>query len=248
MSAVAIVLTSATPAAFAEDIRVLSAAAMQSVLKEVGSEFERSSGHRLVINYGTMGAINQRVLDGETSDLIIGSSQSIAGLVKAGRINADSQLAIAKVGIGIVVPATSRVPRISTPDELAQALRDAKTVVFANPAGGGAAGIHIAGVIEKLRLGEELKSKIKLGAGGDVTEVMLAQGDGALGMTQISEIVGKPGAVLVGPLPEPLQNYTGVTAGTPIGVAHSEAVAVFLAFLKGPIVGAALRAKGMQVQ
>ena len=43
----------------------------------------------------------------------------------------------------------------------------------------------------------------------------MAQGPGAFGMTQISEIVHKPGAAYVGPFPAGLQNYTGVTIGTP---------------------------------
>lgn len=188
----------------------------------------------------------EKVLEGKSADLIIGSSQSIAGLVKAERISAASQVAIAKVGIGIVVPSGARVP-ITTVEEFTQAVLGAKTVVFANPAGGGAAGIHIAEVLKKLGLAEVLQSKIKFGAGGDVTEVTLAQGDGTLGMTQISEIVGKPGATLVGPLPEGLQNYTGVAAGTLTGVARSEPVAAFIAFLRGPVAVAALKAKGMQV-
>ena len=65
-------------------------------------------------------------------------------------------------------------------------------------------------------MAEQLKSKIRFGAGGEVTKVTVAQGAEALGMTQISEIVGKPGAVFVGPLPEKIQNYTFFAAGKPI--------------------------------
>lgn len=49
----------------AADIRLLSAAAMQTIFKTIGGEFERTSGHRLVFVYTTMGAITQRVLAGE---------------------------------------------------------------------------------------------------------------------------------------------------------------------------------------
>ena len=139
MSAVAIVLTSAKPAAFAEDIRVLSAAAMQSVLKEVGSEFERSSGHRLVINYGTMGAINQRVLDGETSDLIIGSSQSIAGRVK---LAGSTPIASWQSPKSVLASLCRDIPSSAhfDADELRKVAGRWKTVVFANTDGGGNCG------------------------------------------------------------------------------------------------------------
>jgi hypothetical protein len=73
------------------------------------------------------------------------------------------------------------------------------------------------------------------------------QGDGALGMTQIGEIVGKSGAVFVGPLPEKIQNYTVFAVGRPVGAKQSEAVATFLDFLKTPIAITTMKAKGMQV-
>jgi molybdate transport system substrate-binding protein len=230
------------------EIRLLSAAVMQSVFKETIDEFEHTSGNTLLITYKTMGAITERMLGGETADVVIGSTPSISRLVKEGKINAESPVTIAKVGVGIVVPSSTPTPRVTSADDLRQALLAARTVVYADPAGGGAAGIHVAQVIEKLGLSERLKSKTKFGAGGDVTEVALAQGNGTLGMTQISEIVGKPGAEFVGPFPDQLQNYTGITVGIPTGAKPSEAVIAFVKFLQSPPVVAAIRAKGMQAE
>ena len=70
----------------------------------------------------------------------------------------------------------------------------------------------------------------------------------ALGLTQISEIVGKLTAEFVGPLPDELQNYTGVTVGIPAGTEPSQAVMDFIAFLKSPVAVAAIRAKGMETE
>jgi molybdate transport system substrate-binding protein len=230
------------------EIKLLSAAVMQPAFKETIDEFERASGHKLIITYRTMGAITERMLGGETVDLVIGSTPSISRLVKGGKIDAESPATIAKVGVGIVVPSGTPKPGVASVDDLRRALLAAKTVVYADPVGGGAAGIHVAQVIEKLGLSEQLKSKTKFGAGGDVTEVTLAQGDGALGMTQISEIVGKPGAEFVGPLPDELQNYTGITIGVPTGAQPSQAVTTFVKFLHSPAASAAFRAKGMQAE
>src|SRR5262245_59532552 len=83
----AAVLTNACPAG-AADIRLLSAAAMQSVLKQIAGDFQLTSGHRLLISYATMGAITQRILDGESADLVIGSGPSIARLIRESRIDA----------------------------------------------------------------------------------------------------------------------------------------------------------------
>jgi molybdate transport system substrate-binding protein len=231
----------------AKEIRLLSAASMQTVLNEIVGDFERTSGNKVIIRYSTMGAITERTMGGEESDLVISSPTSIASLVKEGRINAGSPVTISKTGVGIAVPASSPVPRIASVEDFKRALLAAKTVVYANPAGGGAAGIHIARVIEKLGITEQLKPKIKLAAGGDVTEVTLAQGDGALGMTQVSEIVGKAGTQFVR-LPDELQNYTGFVAGTPVGAKQGEAVAAFITFLKSPAAIATMKAKGMEAE
>jgi molybdate transport system substrate-binding protein len=247
-SSLMIALFGAAHPAGAAEIRLLSAASMQTVYDNIIDDFERASGHKVIIRYGTMGAITERVMDGEGADLVISSPASISSLVKRGRIDADSPVTFAKTGVGIVVPAGTPKPRIASSEDLKTALLAAKTVVYADPAGGGAAGTHIARVIEKLGISEQLKLKTKLGAGGDVTEITLAEGYGALGMTQTSEIVGKAGAEFVAVPDElELQNYTGFTAGTPSGAKPSEAVAAFIAFLKSPAATAAMKAKGMQV-
>jgi len=231
----------------AAELRLLSAAAMQTIFNEIAGDFERTSGHTLTITYRTMGDITKRVLrgEGETADLVIGSTQSIALLVKEGKIDPNSQITIARVGIGAVVPTGTPKPAIGSVDGFKRALLAARMVIYADPAGGGAAGIHVAHVIEKLGLSEQLKHKTRFGAGGDVTEVTLAQGEGTFGLTQISEIVEKPGAEFVGPLPEELQNYTGVAAGIPAAARTSDAAMAFIAFLKTPAAVDTLQRKGM---
>src|SRR5215475_13880180 len=234
--------------AHATEIRVLSAAAMQSVFKVISGELERQSGVKLVMTYATMGAITDRVLAGETADLIIGSTQSMERLAKEGKINPSTRVTFARVGIGAVVPTGSPKVSIGAAEELRRALLAAQTVVYASPAGGGAAGIHIARVIEKLGISEQLKPKTRFGAGGDVTEVTLAQGVGTLGMTQVSEIVNKVGAEFVGPFPDELQNYTGITLGIPTGLARSRAVTALMEFLKSRPAVTVIEAQGMQVE
>ena len=230
----------------AAEIRLLSAASMQTVLNEIVGDFERSSGHKVTIRYSTMGAITGRIAGGEEADLVISSPASMSALVAQGRIDESSRVTVARTGVGIVVPAGGPTPRIASIDDFKRALLAAKVIVYADPAGGGAAGIHVARVIEKLGIADQLKPKTRLGAGGDVTEVTLAQGAGALGMTQVSEIVGKPGAELV-PIRDELQNYTEFVAGTPAGVYRSEAVAAFIEFLKSPIAAVTMKAKGMEL-
>jgi molybdate transport system substrate-binding protein len=232
----------------AAEVRLLSAAAMQSVFKNIAGEFERAAGHKLTIGYGTIGGIAQRVQAGETADVVIGSSLSMPALVKQGKIDAASLTTICTTGIGMVVPRGDPLPPLTSVDDFIRAVTAAKVVVYADPVRGGAAGVHIGRVLQRLNISDRLKAQLTLAAGGDVTEVTLAQGSGALGMTQVSEIVGKPEAAFVGPLPDGLQNYTVFVAGVPAGAAPSPAVRAFLEFLASPTAIAAIKANGMQVE
>src|SRR5215813_418595 len=117
-----IATSAAAPQAQADEIRLLSAAAMQTVFGMITDEFERTSGHKLVFAYTTMGAITERVMAGETADLIVGSTQSLDRLAKEGRIDPASRVTIAKVGIGAVVPTGTPKPPIGNAEELKAAL------------------------------------------------------------------------------------------------------------------------------
>jgi molybdate transport system substrate-binding protein len=229
----------------AAEVHVLSAAAMQSVFKEIRDEFQRTTGYRLVLHYGTIGAVNEWTMGGEEADLIISSSQSMPSLVYQGKIQAGSQTAICQTGIGVVVAAGIELG-VNSLEDFKRALLTARAIVYADPARGGAAGIHVARVIEQLGLTEQLKPKLRLSAGGDITEVTLSLGPTALGITQISEIADKPQAQLAGPLPEELQNYTVFVAGVPANAPQSEGSAALLKFLRSPKVIAVIRAKGMK--
>jgi molybdate transport system substrate-binding protein len=228
----------------AAEIKLLSAAAVQSVLKETIADFERETGHRLIVAYDTIGGIERRLRNGESHDVVIGSSLIMPPLAQDGRIDPKSLVDICGTKIGAVVPDGTPKPAFASVDDFKRALLDAKFVVYADPARGGAAGVHIARQIDRLGLTDQLKAKTRVAAGGDITEVTLGLGEGALGMTQVSEIVQKKGAQLIGPLPDQLQNYTVFVAGMPTQA--SDAAKAFIAFLRSPQVRAVIEAKGMQ--
>ena len=230
----------------AAELRILSAASMQSVLKEIGPEFERASGQKLAVQYDTMGAIHQRVAGGESPDFVIGSGASIAALGKQGRLEPGSELAFARTGVGVAVPASDAAPALANAADFKLALAGAKLIVYADPAKGGAAGIHVAKLIDAMGL--DVAQKTKYGAGGDVGEVTAAQGLGTVGLTQITEIVGKPYLRYVGPLPPGLQNYTVFAAARPAGRPSSEPLEAFIRFMRSPRAVEAMKANGMELQ
>ena len=123
---------------------------------------------------------------------------------------------------------------VNSAEDFKRALLAAKTIVYADPARGGVAGIHVAKVIEQLGMAEHIRPKLRLAAGGDITEVTLSSAaHPALHRSARSPISPRQWR-LAGPLPEELQSYTVFVAGVPANVPQSEGATALLKFLRSP--------------
>ena len=63
----------ASISAGAAEIKLLCAVALKPALDTLVPEFEKSSGHKVTISYGTVGAITDRIQKGEAADVAVGS-------------------------------------------------------------------------------------------------------------------------------------------------------------------------------
>ena len=228
----------------AAELKVESALAMSPALKALASEFEKGSGHKLVFNFGTAGQVKNRVEAGDSVDLVITAAPAIEDLIKQGKIATGSRVDIAKVVIGVGVRSGAPKPDISSTEAFKRTLLAAKSISRGDPAAGGAAGVHVARVLERLGIEAEVKAKSKLATGPAIAE-LTAKGETEIAITQISEIVPVPGVDLVGPLPQELQNTTVFAAGLSANAKEPEAARALIKFLTGP--GAAeIRKTGME--
>jgi len=89
-----------------------------------------------------------------------------------------------------------------------------------------------------------VKAKSKLIHGGAVAE-HIANGEAELGIHQISEILPVKGIMLVGSLPDAIQNYTVYAAGVGAQAKQSDAAKAVLKVLSGPAAAGVLKSKGM---
>ena len=234
----------AQPAAAAE-IKVLTTGAFKAVVVALVPEFEKATGHKVVVDNGTVGQLQKRVDDGETFDVLVLSPKGIEDYIKSGKIAAGSNARLAKVGVGIMVKEGAPKPDVSTVDAFKQALLNAKTVGYIDPASGGSSGIYVADLLVKLGIADQVKPKAKLQKGGHVSDLVKA-GEAEVGIHQISEIVGQPGVTMVGPLPTEIQNYTTYAVGLGSGAKQAEAAKAFIKVLTGPPAAAVLKAAGME--
>jgi molybdate transport system substrate-binding protein len=231
--------------ATAAEIKVLTTGAFKAVVVALVPEFEKATGHKVVVDNGTVGQLQKRVDGGETFDVLVLSPRGIEDYIKGGKIAAGSNARLAKVGVGVMVKDGAPKPDVSTVDAFKQTLLKAKTVGYIDPASGGSSGIYVSGLLEKLGIADQVKPKAKLKQGGHVSD-LVKSGEAEIGIHQMSEIVGQAGVTLVGPLPADIQNYTVYVVGLSTAAKDAEAAKAFIKVLTGPSAAGVLKSKGME--
>jgi molybdate transport system substrate-binding protein len=244
-AAILLMATGAPRGAAAAEIKVLTAGAFKQVLLMLVPDFEKETGHKVIVQNDTVGALAKRIEGGEVFDLAVLTPAAVNDLSSKGKFVAGSRTNLGRVGVGVVVKEGAPKPDISSVDAFKKALLAAKSVAYIDPAAGGSSGIYVAGLLDRLGVAAEVKPKAKLIPGGAVAE-HIARGEAELGIHQISEILPVKGVTLVGPLPADIQNYTVYAAGLGAHGKESEAAKALLKTLSGPAAADVLKSKGME--
>jgi molybdate transport system substrate-binding protein len=196
--------------------------------------FEATSGMRFRIEYASTIEIAQRVIGGESADFVVASRAGIDKLMGANKVREDGQFDLGGSQIVVAVPKGRAAPDISNVDGVKNALLAAKTVSYTDPASGGPSGIHMARMLERMGISEEVNAKTRFPpAGGPVGDV-LARGEADLGIQQSVELTSYPGVDVVGPLPREMQVVTVYSAAIPKDSVHPDAGRSLVNFLRSP--------------
>jgi molybdate transport system substrate-binding protein len=243
-----VIALAAPTASDAAEIKVLTSRAMNHVLTELAGTFQGTSEHKIALILAPPAEIRRRIVNGETVDVAMSSSAVIGDLIQQGKIAPDSKLTLARVGIGVAVRAGSAKPDIATVGAFKRALLAARSIVYTDPAVGGASGIHFERILDRLGIAKEIKAKSILNARAATTSnaEIVARGEAELGIQLISEIVSVPGAELLGPLPPELQAMTVISAGIVMTASEPDAARVLFKFLTSPAAATVIKATGME--
>src|SRR5215208_4359428 len=230
----------------AAEIKVLSASALHPAIDALIPDFENSSGHKVTVAYGTAGAVADRVQKGEAADIVISSVPMIDRLQAQGKVVAGDRVIIAKVGVSAFVRKGAAKPDISSADAFKRSMLAARSITYPDPAGGGASGIYMASLLERLGIATEMKPKTKLSPSANVLYASVANGDVEIGFNQISEVLAQPSVEFAGPLPSAIQNYTEFSPGIVISTNQADAARALVTFLTSPAAKTVLKAKGFE--
>jgi molybdate transport system substrate-binding protein len=231
--------------AVAAEITVLTSVAVTAALDELAPQYEKASGNKLKISYSLIADIKKRIIAGETADVIMLSRPAMDDLQKMDKFTAGSIVNVVGTPVAMAAKAGAPKPDITTVDALKRTLLAAKSIVYADPAKGGASGVYFATVVEKLGIADQLKAKTVLVPGPQAADVV-AEGKAELGVGQASEIVPVKGAQLVGPLPGEYASTTLFTAAIGAGSKVPDAAKSLIQFLTGPVAAPLFKAKGFQ--
>lgn len=230
----------------ASEIRVMSAGAVKSMITALGAEFERESGKKLNLNFGTAGSLRERIKNGEVADLVILSESAIAELANLGMVIPATMVDLGRTLTGVVIREGTAAPDISTPQAFKQALIKARSVAYTDPKAGGSGGIMFSALLQRLGVAEEVNKKAVLGKGGHDVATSIAEGRAELGTTFISEVLPVKGAKVIGPLPGELHNANTYTAAVHALGASPDDAKAFLRKLTDPVTRTRWTAAGLE--
>jgi molybdate transport system substrate-binding protein len=214
----------------AGEIKLLASNAVKEAFSQLIPEFEKASGHRVVVLWGGTADLKRRVGNGEAADLVIIPADEIDSLMTSGKVAPGSRLDLVASIIGVAVRAGLPKPDVSSGEKLRGALLAAKSVIISS----GPSGVYLLTLFEKQGILPALHSKMTQVASGESVGEALARGQGDIGFTQVSEFLHINGIHYVGPLPADVQKVTVFSAGLLTNTSQATAAKELLTFLKHP--------------
>lgn len=231
----------------AQQLHVMTSGGFTAAYNELAPQFERSTGTKVLTAYGaSMGAasdsIPSRLARGEPADLVILARPALDALVAQGRVVAGSQVDLVRSSIGFAVRAGAPKPDISTVEALKRALLAAPSIAYSASASGV---YYETELLKKLGLEEQVKTKSKRILSERVGTVV-ARGDAALGLQQVSELLPIQGIDFIGVLPPEVQRVTVFSAGISTTARAPEAARQLIQHFTSPAAALVITKSGLE--
>jgi molybdate transport system substrate-binding protein len=223
------------------ELQVIAGGGIAGPLNEIAARFERASGHRVVIRYGTAPELIKMATSGVPFDVGVVPQDVWKDAGARAQVAPGPTPAVARVGIGVAVRTGALKPDIGTAETLKQTLLAAQSIASI-PAS--ATGAQLAGIYERLGIGDEMKAKTKAQPAPKQIVEAVANGEAELAVFTVNVLID-PRVELVGPLPADVQREVVYAAGIAADSKEAEAAKAFLAYLMSPPAIAVIKAKGM---
>src|SRR5476651_2831344 len=95
IAAIASFLLASASFASAAEIKVFSTIGVQAALEELAPKFEKETGNKLTITWGTAAILVKKVQAGESADLLVLTKQGLDELIKGNKVAPGSDASFA---------------------------------------------------------------------------------------------------------------------------------------------------------
>jgi len=202
-------------------LKVMCARSMHVAVGAIGEAFAAASGHEIEFDFGTVGALQDKLDAGESADVLILAVSGIDKLEKAGALVPGSRKNVAKTFIAVCIREGAPKPDFATPEAFKRLLESARAAATSDPAVGGSAAVYIPVMFERMGLAATMKPKTLLEKNGVEVARRVVEGKADFGLTLSGEVASVPGAVIAGPLPPPFGQDTTYCAAVMAGIGGS---------------------------
>src|SRR6266542_2429053 len=141
----------------AADIKVFVTGATRYAFNVLAPQFERATGHKVSAQFDLPPSFFRRIDAGETFDVII-LSMDVDGLIRQGKVTADSRTVLGRTGVGVAIRQGARKPKFGTVDAFKRMLLESASVTYS---GEGSSGRYFLGLLDRLGLAEAIKPKLR---------------------------------------------------------------------------------------
>ena len=231
----------------ANSLHLLSGGAAQGLVIALRARFEAMSALTVSAAFGAVGVVVDRLLAGGPCDVFIVTRALVDQLTDLTHLRAASSRDVGVVKTGIAVQHGQALPRVDTPQALQVALLAASTIYFPDPVKA-TAGIHFMKVLHGLGIAGDVASRLRAFPNGAeaMAAMAAAQLPGAIGCTQVTEILFTPGVKLVSVLPAKFELATVYTAAIGMNAGRPEDAARLIDLLVSPDHAALRRSSGFE--
>jgi molybdate transport system substrate-binding protein len=229
-------------AASAADIKVIGSPGTRAPYTLLLPGFEKATGNKVATTWGGVTEVWKRVGGGEVADVVMLPAEQIDDLIKQGKLVADSRVNVATSGVGVAIRTGAPKIDASSADGIKKALLSAKTIAYS----AGPSGLHIAHLIAKWGLTDQLKAKIVPPVPNVPIGEIVARGDAEIGFQQVSELLPVKGIDYLGPLPADINEITVFSAAVHKGAGPTDAARALLKYLTAPEAAPIIRKTGME--
>ena len=213
---------------FADELFVSAAASLTDVMKELGSRFEKQSGHKVVLNFGASSMLARQIEESAPADVFVSADEAqMDRLDQAGLIDHATRIDLLTNTLVVVTRPDARVS-VRSLDDLAKldrfALADPQSVP---------AGVYVKAALTKAGLWEKLQPKIVPAENVRAALAVVQSGNADAGFVYATDARSAPELRVAFTIPAEQSGKIIYPAALLAHSTHRSEAARFLEFIRG---------------